>query len=119
MDFSIAESRFCYKFAEIFSGPFAKDRISRVWNRFSQNDINIPQEKVKKLGLKVEKLMPKAYFKPLSDTLASDQSCRFSLFDTISSTTSYAANQVFMKTANSSYKKQSLLPVFNVSKQGS
>ena len=30
MDFSIAESRFCYKFAEIFSGPFAKDRISRV-----------------------------------------------------------------------------------------
>ena len=62
--------------------------------------------------------MPKAYCKPQNDSMGSDQPCRFSLLDSTGSATSYAANQVFTTTAYSSNKKQSLLPVCNVSEPG-
>ena len=44
--------------------------------------------------------------------MGSDQPCRFSLLDSTGSATSYTA------TKNSSYKKQSLLPVGDVSEPG-
>ena len=62
--------------------------------------------------------MSKAYFKLQCDIMGSDKSCRFSLLDSTGSATSYAANQVFITTANSSYKKQSLLSVCNVFELG-
>ena len=62
--------------------------------------------------------MPKAYFKPQNNAMGSDQPCRFSLLNSTGSASSYAANQVFTTTANSSYKKQSLLSVCNVSELG-
>ena len=37
IDFSIAESRPCYKSKEICSSSLAKDRVSRIGNRVSQN----------------------------------------------------------------------------------
>ena len=46
IDFSIAEFRLCYKFAEIYSGSLAKDRVSRYGNRLSQNDLNTPTGKI-------------------------------------------------------------------------
>ena len=52
--------------------------------------------------------MLKAYFKPQNGIMASD-----SLLNSTGSVTSYATNQVFTTTANSSYKKQLLLPVCN------
>ena len=61
--------------------------------------------------------MSKYYFKPQNDTIGSDQPFRFSLLKNVGSATTYAINQVFT-TANSSYKKQSLLPVCNVSEPG-
>ena len=48
--------------------------------------------------------------------MGSDQPFSFSLLNSTGSATSYATNQVF--TTNSSYKKQSLLPVCNVSEPG-
>ena len=51
-------------------------------------------------------------------TIGSDQPFRCSLLNNTDSATSYATNEVFTTTANSSYKKQSLLPVCNVSKPG-
>ena len=62
--------------------------------------------------------MPKAYFKHWNNTTVSDQSFRFSLLNSAGSATSYAPNQVFTTTANKSYKKQSLLPVYNVFEPG-
>ena len=62
--------------------------------------------------------MSKAYFKLQCNIMGSDKSCRFSLLDSTGSATSYAANQVFTTTANSSYKKQSLLSVCNVFELG-
>ena len=44
--------------------------------------------------------------------MESDQCCRFSLLDSTGSATIYAA------TANSSWKKESFLPVWNVSEPG-
>ena len=64
IDFSIAEFRLCHKFAEIYSGPLAKDRVSRYGNRLSQNDLNTPTGKISKN----ETEMPKAYFKPQNET---------------------------------------------------
>ena len=87
IDFSIAESRLCYKSVEICSGAIAEDRVSRVENRLSENE------------------MPKSYFKSQNGTMESDQFCRFSLLDSTGSATIYAA------TANSSWKKESFLPV--------
>ena len=85
IDFSIAESRLDYKSTEICSGALAKEKVSRVGNRLSENDINTTIGKSKKN----ETEMPKAYFKPQNDTMGSDQPCRFSLLD---SDTSYTAN---------------------------
>ena len=48
IDFSIAGSRFCYKSAEICSAAFTKNRLSRVGNRLSENDINTTTGKGKK-----------------------------------------------------------------------
>ena len=45
IDFTIAEPRLCYKSAEICSEALAKDRVSRVENRLSQNDITTNTEK--------------------------------------------------------------------------
>ena len=61
--------------------------------------------------------MPKGYFKLPSNT-GSGQLCRFSLRDSTGSATGYIASQVFTTTANSSYKKKSLLPVCNISEPG-
>ena len=114
IDFSIAESRLCNKSAEICSGALAKYRVSKSGNRLSENDINTTTGKTKK----IETEMPKAYFKPQNDTMGSDQPFRFSLLNSTGSATSYATNQVFTTTANSSYKEKSLLPVCNVSEPG-
>ena len=86
----------------------------RDGDRLSQDDINTTTRKSKK----IETQMPKAYFKPQNSTMRSNQPCRFSLFDCTGRATGYAANQVFTTTANSSYKKQSLLPVCNVPEPG-
>ena len=75
IDFSIAGSRFCYKSAEICSAAFTKNRLSRVGNRLSENDINTTTGKGRK----------------------------------------NKTEMVFTTTANSSCKKQPLLPVCNVS----
>ena len=48
IDFSIAESRLCYKSAEICSGALAKDRVSRSGIRLSENDIDTTTGKSKK-----------------------------------------------------------------------
>ena len=48
----------------------------------------------------------------------SHQPFRFSLLNSTGSATSYSTNQVFTTTANSNHKKQSLLPVCNVSEPG-
>ena len=114
IDFAIAESRLCNKSAEICSGALAKDKVSKSRNRLSENDINTTTGKTKK----IETEMPKAYFKPQNDTMGSDQPFRSSLLNSTGSATSYATNQVFTTTANSSYKKKSLLPVCNVSEPG-
>ena len=50
--------------------------------------------------------MSKAYFKPQSDIMGSDQPFRFFWLKSTDSATSYATNQVFITTANSSCKKQ-------------
>ena len=76
--------------------------------------LTLPQEKV----TKIETEMPKAYFKPQNDTMGSDQPFRFSLLNSTGIATSYPTNQVFTTTANSSYKKTSLLPVCYVSEPG-
>ena len=110
IDFSIAESRLRNKSAEICSGAFAKDRVSRGGNRLGENDINTTTGKSKK----IETEMSKAYFKPQNHIMGSDQTFRFSLFNSTGSATSYATNQVFTTTANSSCKKQIPLPVCNV-----
>ena len=70
IDFYIGESRFCYKSALICSGTLAKDRVSGVENRLSENYTNHTTGKSKKIETK----MPKAYFKPQNDTVGSDQS---------------------------------------------
>ena len=114
IDFSIAEFRLCNKSAEICSGAVAKDRVSRSGNRLSENDINTTTGKSKK----IETEMPKAYFKPQNDTMGSDQPFRFFLLNSTGIATSYPTNQVFTTTANSSYKKTSLLPVCYVSEPG-
>ena len=57
--------------------------------------------------------MPKAYFKLKKEIMGGDQTCQFPLLNSTGSATSYATN-VFITTANSSYNKQSLLPVCNV-----
>ena len=114
IDFSIAESRLCNKSAGICSSAFAKDRVSRSGNRLGENDINTITGKSKK----IETEMSKAYFKPQNHTMGSDQPFRLSLLNSTGSATNYATNQVFTTTANSSYKKQILLPVCNVSEQG-
>ena len=66
----------------------------------------------------IETEIPKAYFKSQSNTMGSDQSFKFSLLSSTGSATSYATKQVFTTTANGSYKKQSLLPVYSVSERG-
>ena len=48
----------------------------------------------------------------------SHQPFRFSLLNSTGSATSYSTNQVFTTTANNNHKKQSLLPVCNVSEPG-
>ena len=68
IDLSIAGSRLCYKSAEICSGALGKDRVFRVGNRLSENDINTTTRKSKK----IETEMPKACFKPQNDTVASE-----------------------------------------------
>ena len=105
IDFSIAGSRLCCESAEICSGGLAKDRVSRVRNRLSENDINTTTGKSKK----IETDVPKFYFKPQNDIMGCDQPCRFSLLHITGSATSYTTT-----TANSSYKKQSFIPVCNV-----
>ena len=62
--------------------------------------------------------MPKASSKPQNVTMGSYQPCTFSLLDSKGSATSYATNQVFTTTENSSYKKESLLPVGNITETG-
>ena len=57
IDFSIAESRLCYKSAEICSGDLAKDRVSRSGIRLSENDIDTTTGKSKKFRLKWQKLI--------------------------------------------------------------
>ena len=52
--------------------------------------------------------MTKAYLKRQNNTMRNDQPFRFSLLDSTGSATSYAANQVFTITENSSYRKQCL-----------
>ena len=47
--------------------------------------------------------MSKAYFKPQNNIMGSDQPFRFSLLNRTGSAISYATNQVFTETANSSY----------------
>ena len=113
-DFFIAESRFCNESAEIYSGAFAKDRVSRSGNRLGENDISTTTGK----SIKTETEMSKAYFKPQNHIMGSDQPFRFSFLNSTGSTTTYATNQVFTTTPNSSYKKQILIPVCNVSKPG-
>ena len=83
-------------------------------NRLNENDIDTKTGKSKK----IETEMRKVYFKPQNNTMGSDQSFRFSLLNSTGSATSYGTNQVFTTTANSSYKKQSLLPVCKVSEPG-
>ena len=61
---------------------------------------------------------PNVISNPSNNTVGSDQPFRFSLLDSTGSTTSYTANQVFTTTANSIFKKQSWLPVLNVSEPG-
>ena len=114
IDFSIAESRLCDKSAEICSGAFAKDRVSRTGNRLAENDYNTTIGKSKK----IETEMSKAHFKPQNHITGSYQPFRFSLLNSTGSATSYSTNQVFTTTANSSYKNQTLLPVCNVSEPG-
>ena len=109
IDISITESRLRNKSAEICSGALAKDRISRSRKRLGENDINTTTGKRKK----IETEMSQAYFKPQNGIMGSD-----SLLNSTGSVTSYATNQVFTTTANSSYKKQLLLPVCNVSEPG-
>ena len=110
IDFSIVESRLCNKSAEICSCALAKDRVSKSANRLGENDINTTTGKSKK----IETEMSKAYSKPQNDIMGNDQPFRSSLLNSTGSATSYATNQVFT-TANSSYKKQLLLQVCNVS----
>ena len=62
--------------------------------------------------------MSKAYFKPQNDIMESDQPFRFSLLNSTGSATSYATNQVFTATANSSYKKRIVLTVCYISEPG-
>ena len=62
--------------------------------------------------------MSKAYFKPQKYILGSYQPFRFSLLNSTNSVTSYATNQVFTTTENSSCQKQVLLPVCYVSEPG-
>ena len=88
--------------------------VSRSGNRIGENDINTTAGKSKKIEIE----MLKAYFKSQNDIIGSDQPFRFCLLNSTGSATSYATNQVFTSTANSSYKKQSLLPVCNVSEAG-
>ena len=114
IDFSIAQSRLCYKSAEICSDALAKDVVSRSGNRLSENDIGTIIGKSEK----IETEMPKAYFKPQSNTIGNDQSFRFFLLNSTGSAISYATNQFFTTTANSSYKKRSLLPLCNISQPG-
>ena len=75
--------------------------------------LTLPQEKFEKMRLKCQKLISNPRTK-----LGSDKPCRFSLLNCTGSASSYAAIQVFTTTANSNYKKQSLLPVCNVSEPG-
>ena len=62
--------------------------------------------------------MPKAYFKPQNNITGINWPYGFFLIDSRRSATSYAANKVFTIAANSSYKKQALLPDCNVSEPG-
>ena len=101
IDFSIAEFRLCNKSAEICSGAVAKDRVSRSGIDSVRMTLTLPQEKVKKLRLKCQKLISN----PRNDTMGSDQPFRFFLLNSTGIATSYPTNQVFTTTANSSYKK--------------
>ena len=62
--------------------------------------------------------MEKAHYKPQNGTIGSDQPCRFSLLDGTGSANSYATNQFFTTKANSSYQKQSFLPVCHIFEPG-
>ena len=84
-------------------------RVSRV-----ENKINTTSGKSKKS----ETEMQKAHYKPQNGTIGSDQPCRFSLFDGTGSANSYATNQFFTTKANSSYQKQSFLPVCHIFEPG-
>ena len=81
--------------------------------------LTLPQEKVKKIESEIYLFILKSQ-KLISNprTIGSDQPFRCSLLNNTDSATSYATNEVFTTTTNSSYKKQSLLPVCNVSKPG-
>ena len=72
IDFSVAESRFCNKFAEICSGALAKDNASRSGNRLGENGINTITGKSRK----VENKISKAYFKSKNDVMGNDQPFR-------------------------------------------
>ena len=50
--------------------------------------------------------------------MENDQSFRFFFLNSTGSAISYAKNQIFTIAANSSYKKQSLLPLCNISEPG-